>query len=120
MINLRTICFIIIAVAIGFIWLHYQALESDLKSTKVELATARANLNVALDAAKSNLESLNQAESEHRTTLALLNDVHSNLSMAASIHRELELGITGSDASLDGDVAPVLENLRKAKFGGVR
>lgn len=118
--KLRAIFFTIIAVCAAFLYLHYRSLEADLAAAQADLATTKANLNIALDAAKVNLNALQQAEDEHRATLAILNDVHATMAATTSLNRALELEISASDASMDGDVAPVLESLRKTKFGGAR
>lgn len=102
-------------------WLYISILKSQIEKKDIELAAAAVALQTAVDTANSNAEAVRNADAEHKRTLSLLNQVQSSLSETAFLNRELEREIVSTTAENNGDVAPVLENLRKRKFaGGVR
>lgn len=119
--NLRLILTISAAVALAGGWLYIGMLKSQLEKKDVELAAAAVALQAAVDTANSNAAAVQKADAEHNRTLSLLHQVQTSLSETSLLNRELEREIAGTAAENDGDVAPVLENLRKRKFvGGVR
>ncbi len=119
--NIRLILAISAAAALTGGWLYIGVLKSQLERKDIEFAAAAAALQSAVDTANANAEAVQKADAEHKRTLSLLNQVQTSLSETALLNRELEREIASTAADLDGDVAPVLENLRKRKFaGGVR
>lgn len=119
--NFRVILTISAAVIIAGGWLYIGMLKSQIEKKNIELAAAAAALQSAVDTANANAQAVQQADTEHKRTLSLLNQVQTSLSETALLNRELEREIASTAADLDGEVAPVLENLRKRKFaGGVR
>ncbi|MGQ5718835.1 hypothetical protein [Pseudochrobactrum asaccharolyticum] len=119
--NLRIILTISAAAVLTGGWLYIGMLKSQIEKKDVELAAAAAALQSAVDTANMNADAVKKADAEHKRTLALLNQVQTSLSETSLLNRELEREIASTAADLDGEVAPVLENLRKRKFaGGVR
>lgn len=119
--NYRVVLTISAAVIIAGGWLYIGMLKSQIEKKDAELAVAAVALQSAVDTANANAEAVKNADAEHKRTLSLLNQVQSSLSETAFLNRELEREIAGTAADLDGNVAPVLETLRKRKFaGGVR
>jgi len=119
--NFRLLITITAGVALASGWLYIGILKSQLETKDVELANTRAALQSAIATANSNADALREVDAEHKRTLMLLNKVTSDLQKASTQNRKLEREITSGDVGADGDVAPVLENLRMRKFsGGVR
>lgn len=119
--NIRLILTISAAAALTGGWLYIDMLKSQIEKKDIELAAAAAALQSAVDTANANAEAVQRAYAEHKRTLSLLNQVQTSLNETSVLNRELEREISSTAADLDGEVAPVLENLRKRKFaGGVR
>lgn len=119
--NLRLILALSAAFALTGGWLYIGMLKSQIEKKDIELAAAAVALQTAVDTANANAEAVKNADAEHKRTLTLLQSVQTSLNETAFLNRELEREISGTTADMDGDVAPVLENLRKRKFaGGVR
>src|SRR5690606_22423789 len=116
--NIRLLITVTAGVALTSGWLYIGILKSQLESKDVELANTRVALQSAIDTANSNAEALNKVDAEHRKTLALLNEVSTSLQETSDRNREPERAIASGEGGADGDVAPVLENLRMRKFSG--
>jgi len=116
--NLRLLITITAGVALISGWLYIGILKSQLERKDVELANTKIALQSAIDTANSNADALKKVDAEHRKTLALLNEVSTSLQETSVLNRELERAIAAGEGGADGDVAPVLENLRMRKFSG--
>jgi len=116
--NIRLMITITAGVALTSGWLYIGILKSQLERKDVELANTRIALQSAIATANSNADALIAVDAEHKRTLALLNEVTSDLKKSSSHNRELEREIAAGEGGADGDVAPVLENLRLRKFSG--
>lgn len=119
--NIRIVLALSAAAALTGGWLYIGMLKSQIEKKDIELAAAAVALQSAVDTANANAAAVQRADAEHKRTLSLLNQVQTSLNETSVLNRELEREIAGTAADLDGEVAPVLENLRKRKFaGGVR
>lgn len=106
-----------IAVIVGG-WLYIGLLKSQLEKKDIELSNTRVALQTAIDTANSNAEAVKLADAEHKKTLSLLNEVTTTLQETSILNREIERQIASGEGGADGDVAPVLQNLRLRKFSG--
>lgn len=120
LLNPRVLLAIVVAGAITVGWLHYQGLVSDLETARQDLASARANLEIAIGVAEHNAEAARQADEDRRRTVAELEAAQEQLAAATAASREAEAEVRTAPAERDGSVAPLLDDLRLKRFGGVR
>lgn len=120
LLNPRVLLAIVAAGAIAFGGLHYQGLVRDLEAARQDLASARANLEIAIGVAEHNAETARQADEDRRRTVAELEAAHEQLAAATAVSREAEAEVRTAPADRDGPVAPLLDDLRLRRFGGVK
>jgi len=116
---------LLVAGAVGLGWWHYTGLKSDLATTQADLATAKADLEVAraqmraaVEIAQGNAEQVKKLEPQQRAVIAAIEQAHEEIAKIADEARAAEQEIVAAPEEHDGPVAPLLEDLRRKRFGG--
>lgn len=100
LLNPRVLGVLAIVAVIGFGWLHYTGLRSDLAEAQHELASAREEAR------------------RYKEGMAVLEEAYEQLYASKAAAREAEAAVRSAPAADDGPVAPLLEDLRQRRFGG--
>lgn len=120
LLNPRVIVAAIVVGIVTFGWLHYRDLVSDLETAQEGLATTRANLDRVTEIANANGEAVRQADADRIRTIAELEAAYAMLATATAVSREAEADVRAAPAEKDGAVAPLLDDLRLKRFGGMK
>lgn len=107
-----------VAGVVGLGWWHYTGLRDDLATARTELAAAKTAMEAAVSIAEQNAQQLEKAEAQHRAALTAMEEAYTELIAATDAAREAEADVRSAPESEDGPVAPLLDDLRKNRFGG--
>ncbi len=98
--NPRVLGVLAVLAAVGFGWLHYTGLRTELIETRQELANAREEAR------------------QYKEGMAALEEAYEQLSASKTAAREAEAAVRSAPDSDNGPVAPLLEDVRQRRFGG--
>lgn len=114
----RILCGLLVAGTLGLGWWHYNGLKSDLAEAQRELVGTKAAMQATVAIAENNAEQLAKAETQHRAASAALEEAYEELAAATDAARSAEADVHAAPEDDDGPVAPLLDALRKNRFGG--
>jgi len=107
-----------LALAGSFVAYRYFSMSSELSETKAALIQQEAENARLVDISNRNAEAVARADADRRAAVEALEFLHAGSEINTKTSRIAESAIDGASAADDGDVAPVLESLRKTRFGG--
>lgn len=100
LLNPRVLGVLAVVAVLGFGWIHYSGLRADLAEARQELAAAKEQAR------------------QYKEGMAALEEAYAQLSASKQAAREAEAEVRTAPESDNGPVGPLLENLRKRRFGG--
>lgn len=116
--DLKYILVAILLFLCAFLYYQKSAAENKIHLQNTEIMALRGELIAIAEVANSNASELQKADTEHRKTLSLLNELQTTLSESQFLNREIEREILAADSTRNGDVSDVLQMLRIKKFVG--
>lgn len=109
---------VIIVVGLGY-W-HYTSIVDDLATARADKAALETQLATVTDIANRNAAAAARADADRRAAVETLEFLQAGIDTNSKTSRLAESEIDTASAADDGDVAPLMEALRKSRFGGVR
>lgn len=105
---------------VGLAYWHYTSVVDDLVTARAEKASLELQLATVTDIANRNAEAVARADADRRATVETLEFLQAGVEINSKTSRLAESEIDTASADDDGDVAPLMESLRKSRFGGER
>ncbi|ARQ56867.1 hypothetical protein Kim5_CH00759 [Rhizobium sp. Kim5] len=103
---------------IGLGYWHYTSVVDDLAAARAENASLELKLATVADIANRNAEAVARADADRRAAIETLEFFQLEVETNTKTSRLAESEIDTAAAADDGDVAPLMEALRKSRFGG--
>ncbi|QND41811.1 hypothetical protein HB770_04010 [Rhizobium leguminosarum bv. viciae] len=110
----------VVLVGVGYAAYRYQSMSSELLETKATLVQQEAENARLADISNRNAEAAKRADEDRRAAVDALEFAQGGIAVNSKTSRLSEADIDAAPDSDDGAVAPVLENLRKARFGSAK
>ena len=114
----RVVAVLLVGGAVALGWWHYTGLKTDLATAQSDLADAKVQMKTAVDAAKENAEQVKKLEAQQRAVIAAIEEASEEIAKITDAARAAEQDIIAAPEADDGPVAPLLEDLRRKRFGG--
>lgn len=105
---------------VGLSYWHYTSLLGDLIEAQAAKALAQEQVLNVSGIANRNAEAVARADADRRAAIDALEFVQSGIDPNTKTSRLAESAIDTATAAEDGAVAPLMEALRKSRFGGAK
>lgn len=111
---------IAVAGIVAFGAIKYHSISSELSEVKAALVQQEAENARLVDISNKNAEAAQRADADRRAAVEALEFAQGGVDVNTRTSRLAESSIDAAPDSDDGDVSPLLEALRKSRFGGVK
>ncbi|CAN7328922.1 hypothetical protein [Neorhizobium tomejilense] len=108
----------IIVAAVAFVAFKYHSISSELSEAKASLVHLEGENARLVDISNRNAEAALKADADRIAAVEALEYAQGGVEVNTKTSRLAESSIDAAPAADDGDVSPLLEALRKSRFGG--